>query len=481
VEPEGADATLPDPAVATTLVGSSQPRQAFVSDETFPIFVASGLKGFASLTEPVFFDDRWWIVGNPPRAGQTATVLSAEDGRIWAPTAEIGTGGEASTRVDQLTTHDGTLIAVGTEGTTVGPDFYSALTGDLALWRSGNGIRWVKETVDAGSSSVAFTETRLATSGQSLVVQASVDATAPALAASNLPEEVVPALVDGRFSLWPQGTRLVVVGPLGIQLAETALGQVFIGPVTRLYRSGSYGNWEEIDIHFNVSGPVVAAPEGGFVVGTGGTAFTSAYGVNWAPNPRIYEATSYRDWGEGIMGLRFGLGSQIIDLIDEGEKLSVRLPPEMGQCSVAGSNGLLAAACEEPPAPRPRAVMWNGFELSVDGPWLELRTSETADVRQFRVRRAGGEYDPATNAIALVDSRGRSLAIPLANLELLDSGSSNTRFGTMLSADGLVWAQSQIDLRASEVALLGGINDGYLIATRSPEPNATFTVLAAEF
>src|SRR5687767_2133872 len=59
IEPDSASGTLPDPAVATTLVGSRQPRVAFISDETFPMFVVSGLRGFVSLTEPVSFEGRW--------------------------------------------------------------------------------------------------------------------------------------------------------------------------------------------------------------------------------------------------------------------------------------------------------------------------------------------------------------------------------------------------------------------------------------
>ncbi|HEX2421100.1 MAG TPA: hypothetical protein VHL55_05835, partial [Acidimicrobiia bacterium] len=89
IEPDGASATLPDPAVATTLVGSSQPRVAFISDETFPMFVVSGLKGFVSLTEPVFFDERWWIIGNRPDPSAAAAVLSSEDGRLWEVSSDI--------------------------------------------------------------------------------------------------------------------------------------------------------------------------------------------------------------------------------------------------------------------------------------------------------------------------------------------------------------------------------------------------------
>ena len=474
--PNNLDDTLPDPAVATTLVGSRQPRVAFISDDTFPMFVVSGLKGFLSLTEPVFFDDRWWIVGNGP---DQAVVLSSDDGRLWEASSEIEGQGEASVRIDQLTTHDGALIAVGTEGTTVGPDFYSALAGTLSLWRSGDGVRWVPEMVDAGTGRVAFTDTRLATSGRSIVLQATVHATAPAVAALRLPAAVLPALAEGRLFLRPQATRLVVTAPLGIQVDETALSQVSVAPSTRLFRSSSFGAWEEIDLQFNVNGPVVAAPEGGFVVGTGGAAFTSAFGVNWAPNSRVYDASSYQDWGEGIMGLRWELGSQIIELKEQDGELVIRLPPEMGLCFVEGSNGLLAAACAEPPAPRPQAVGWNGFELSLDGPWLEMRAPD--EVRRFRVFRAPGDYDPATDTIALTDSQGRSQSIPLSTLELLVAESPSARFDTMLSVDGLTWSRSQIALRAGEFELLGGIGDGYLVGTRSSQPGATYTVLAADF
>ena len=50
----------------------------------------------------------------------------------------------------------------------------------------------------------------------------------------------------------------------------------------------------------------------------------------------------------------------------------------------------------------------------------------------------------------------------------------------MVSGDGLIWTPSKLSLAAWDVQLLGGVKDGFLVASRSHEPNATLTVLVAE-
>jgi hypothetical protein len=480
VQPNSLDDTLPDPAVATTLVGSLQPRVAFINDDTFPMFVVSGLKGFVSLTEPVFFDGRWWIIGNRPDLFPQAVVLASEDGRLWERLTEIPVDIGRSVRIDQLTTVDGALIAVGTEGTLIGPTFYSALSGTLGLWRSEDGVRWIPGTVDPGDPTLAFTDIRLAVSGRSALLQATANSTAAASAALRLPAPLQPALSEGRLHLWPQGTRLVVLGPLGIQVDETALSQVTTRSSPRVFRSDSLVEWNEVQVRFDLDGAIVSAPEGGFVVGTGGAAFTSAYGVIWSPNPRAYDAGAFQDWGKGILGLSWEAGSQRIDLIDSEGQLAVQLPPEMLPCWVEGSNDLLAAACFDIPAFPASVVPLDGFELSQNGAWLELRNPATDEVRQFRLQ-VGGDFDPATDTITLIDSSGESQAIPIGTLQLLDVPSANHRFKTMLSGDGLTWSQSQIALLAARFELIGGIGDGFLVAIGSTKPGSTLTVLAADF
>jgi hypothetical protein len=479
IQPDGASATLPDPAVATTLVGSRQPRVAFISDETFPMFVVSGLKGFGSLTEPVFFDGRWWIIGNRPDPVAAAVVLSSEDGRLWEMSSDISGESGMSIRIDQLTTVDGAMVAVGSQGTLIGPSFYSVLSGNLGLWRSGDGVRWISESVDPGNPNLAFSDIRLAVSGRSAVLQAVVGSTAAADAAVRLPSHVIAGITEGMFTLRPQATRLIVEGPLGIQVAEAPMARVSQASSTRLFRSDSFAEWSEIDIPFNLSGSVVSAPSGGFLAGTGGVTFTSAYGVSWKPNPRAFSALTYESWGDGIVGLSL---PRTIDVINAAGELSVQLPPEMTTCSIGGSNDLLAAACPSPPPAPPQSVRWNGFEVTSSSQnWLELSNSVGTVAREFPLQRVAGIYSPETDTISLVDRRGMREAFPIAVLRQLQSDTRLNRFDTMLSADGLTWSQSQIALRAGELDLIGGIGDGFLVGTRSSEPGSTYTVLAADF
>jgi hypothetical protein len=482
VQPNRLDDTLPDPAVATTLVGSRQPRVAFINDDTFPMFVVSGLRGFSSLTEPVFFNEKWWIMGNRPDT-TTAVLLSSEDGRLWEVSSEIASGDGMSIRVDQLTLLDESLVAVGTRGTWIGPPFFPILSGELGLWRSGDGERWVPETVSAGTSRLAFSDAELVTSGRSAMVKALVQSTAPHRAASQLPASLHPDLEKGRFFLQAQGTRLVVYGPLSIYVDETALTEVATEPITHLYRSEGFASWEEIDVQFSMSVELVAAPEGGFVVGTGGAAFTSAYGVNWTPNPRAYDADSFDDWGQGLLGTRFQNGVQSLSLIDSAGQRAVQLPPEMTNCRIEGSNTLLAAACLDPTIPIARKVPFNEFELSLsDFARLTMHDPSTGEDRSFRVTRGvAGGYDPDLETITLADSQGRLEVFPVAVLEQLTTPDPTVTYETMLSEDGLTWSRSQIALRATELELLGGIGDGFLVGTRSSEPGSTLTVLAADF
>ncbi|HJR88100.1 MAG TPA: hypothetical protein VJ930_10640 [Acidimicrobiia bacterium] len=482
VQPNSLDDTLPDPAVATTLVGSRQPRVAFINDDTFPMFVVSGLRGFGSLTEPVLFDGKWWIIGNPPGSA-AAVALSSEDGRLWEASSQIAGDNGMSIRIDQLSSVDGALIAVGTEGGLVGPPFYSAVSGNLSLWRSADGERWVPEVVDQGSPSLAFAGIHLVQSGRTNVLQAEVHSIAPFNAANRMPPNVVAGLTGGRFELTTRGTLLVATGPLGIEVAQTLMAQVSLAPITRVFRSDSFADWSAVEIPFNVNGQIVAAPSGGFIASTGGVAFTSAYGVNWKPNPRAYEALDYEPWGSGhLIGYSaLGDGTESIDLIDDEGVLSIQLPAEMIHCTFKGSNNLVAGACGADSFTSIHSVEWNGLELNVENLGLALADPSTSETRRFRIYRAPGTYDELTDTISLTDSRGAREAFPVDILRQLAPDSSIIRFDTVLSGDGLTWSRSQIALRATELELLGGIGDGFLVATRSSEPGSTLTVLAADF
>ncbi len=482
VQPNSLDDTLPDPAVATTLVGSLQPRVAFINDDTFPMFVVSGLRGFASLTEPVRFDESWWIIGNPPGSA-AAVVLSSQDGRLWETSSEIAGDNGMSIRIDQLTHLDESLVAVGTQGTWIGPAFFPILSGELGLWRTGDGERWVPEMVRAGNSRVAFTDAHLVTSGRSTVLQVIAHPTAAHRAASRLPAYLHEDLEAGRFFLQAQGTRLVVYGPLSIYVDETALTEVASEATAHLFRSEGFASWAEIDIQFNMNGEIVPAPEGGFVVGTGGAAFTSAYGVNWSPNAQAYDAELFQDWGQGIIGVTYHDRNPVLNLIDAEGQRAVELPVEMASCWVEGSSGLLAASCSDPEMPTIRNVPFNEFELSLNEPTrLQMHDPSTGEDRNFRLARGiAAGYDPDLQTITLADSQGRLEVFPIAVLEQLASPDPSIRHETMLSKDGLTWSRSQIALRATELELLGGIDDGFLVATRSSEPGSTLTVLAADF
>jgi hypothetical protein len=446
------------------------------------MFVVSGLRGFMSLTEPVFFNETWWIIGNRPDPMAAAEVLTSADGRLWEASSEIAGSNGKSIRVDQLTVLDESLVAVGTEGAAVGPTFYSALSGNLSLWRSGDGEQWVPSLVDQESPSLAFSGIRLVRSGPVTVLQAVAQSTAPFLAANRMAPEVITGLIAGRFDLSTRGTLLVATGPLGIEIAQTRMAQVSLAPTMRVFRSDSLAEWSPVEIPFKVTGDIVAAPSGGFVASTGGVAYTSAYGVNWKPNRSAFDAMSYQPWGDRIIGYSFFGESPTIDFIDSEGIQTIQLPPEMINCSFQGSNNLLAGACSTSSMISVRPIQWNGLELTLsDFTWLDLVDTATSEIRRFRLYRAPGNYDEESDTISVADSRGSREAFPVDVLRQLLPDSRIVRYETMLSEDGLTWSRSQIALRATELELLGGIDDGFLVATRSSEPGSTLTVLAADF
>lgn len=484
VEPVSADATLSDPAVATTVVGN-QPRQiAFIGGDAFPLRAVSGIKGFVNLTGPVEFHSKWWMIGNRPGPTSSAVVLGSEDGRSWEEVGLIASGPEQSIRVDQLTVFEDALLAVGSEGTSVGPSFLSMLAGNLALWRSGDGARWAHELVHESEDHIAFVDTNLAISGKSVLVRAVAISTTAAEAAERLPSYVVPPLEEGRFSLIPHGFRLLVYGPLRIEVASVPLTSVTLTSSIRLFRSDAFTDWSEIDVGFNMNGGIVAAPDGGFIGSSEqGIAFSSAYGTNWSPNARA-DAAFYQQWGDRLLGFSYDPSGLSLEIIDADGRVQVQLPSEMDFCSVGGSNELLAAACPTLPAFTPRVVQWQSNELTESRRnglvGLELTDPSTSVVRQFPIAPGQGRYDLETDTIALADTQGIDEAFPVDVLAQLRQSPASFRHDVLLSRDGLNWSPGQSALWSYELVLLGGIDEGFLFATRSNEPGATLIVSAGD-
>ena len=478
VETEDNELGLGDPAVATTLVGNRARQVGTFSADTFPLWVVSGLKGFASLTEPVAFADRFWIVGNSSQPTGAAVILSSDDGRLWNAISELVPAAGNAIRIDQLGVVDGALVMAGTEGSPVGPGFQWEIAGNVQLWRSDDGMRWIPEVVHQSEQHIAFQEIGLAVSGSTTVVQATTQSTAVVLAAEKLPENLIPPLEEGLFTFTPHGFRAIVAGPLRIELAVVPVTIVMQAGTVRLFRSVSLSDWEEIDIAVDVS-KVVNSPQGGFIANAGGSAFTSAYGVTWSRNA-AYDSASYQRFGDDLIG--FSHDGRGLEIVSEGGTRTVQLPADLQRCSIEASNGLLAAACPPIPLTNAQVVEWKDQWLSLNAfGGLELVDQANTVIRRFPVVGAHGIYDPETGTISLRDTEGVGEAFPIELLNQIRPKPTSFRYEVMLSRDGLTWAPGQTALVSYEMEMLGSIDAGFLFATRPYAPSSTLTVLAADF
>lgn len=471
------DMVLPEPAVVTTLVGNQARLPATVSAESNILWVVSGLRGFVSLTEPVAFLDSFWIVGNRPDDSEPAVVLSSADGRIWREVAQLIPPAGESIRVDQLAPVDGSLVAVGAQGPGFGPGFYRTIAGNVVLWRSADGVRWSPEIVHEHKDQLGIRHTRLAVSEKTAIVQVFAQDLGLAEALSELPNDLTSAVEEGTFYFVE--SQALVLGPLGIELHEERLSPGSEETSDRLFRGDGSAAWAELDVGFDFDN-LLTAPGGEFIATSGGFARTSTDGITWTPYP--HDAPSfYQQFDGDLLGITYDVYGLSLEIIGTNASRTIQLPKEIERCSLRGSNGTLAASCQDPAFLTTQAVEWEGAWLAMNpSGGLDLVDSSGVTSRRFPTAGATGTYDPENDTISLLDTEGIAQAFPVDKLDQILPREKSFSHDVMVSRDGLIWTPSKLSLAAWEVQLLGGVKDGFLVASRSPAPNATLTVLVAE-
>ena len=280
----GVEATLPAPAVATTLVDNDRLLVGIVGPDRWAPEPVPSLNGFTALAGPAqTADGTWWMIGN---AGTRAVSLSSEDGAEWELRTSIES--ESALQFGDLISVRGELVAIGYELVAVN----GAQVHRLEAWRSTGGTVWESELLDDG---LAFNDMGLVTDGDNVVA--------------------------------------TVTDHLGI---------------SHLFRTTATDPWGEIHLGLPTSREVIRAPQGGFMVSSDdGDVLTSAYGAIWQRNGAI-EPGFYSSWGHRVIGVATEAADPSLLVIDADNSQVIQLPDELAGCEVQGGPRDLVAFCERP-------------------------------------------------------------------------------------------------------------------------------------
>ena len=115
-----------------------------------------------------------------------------------------------------------------------------------------------------------------------------------------------------------------------------------------------------MDFDIDFVGPIVRAPEGGFLVTSNqGIPFTSAFGNSWKRNPRSDIGCYQSDDQRLLMQDR----AEMSRVIDPDREERFRLPAGWTDCQLAPAATVIAAVCSNSSSPV-MTVAWKGMELS---------------------------------------------------------------------------------------------------------------------
>ncbi|MGI8516911.1 MAG: hypothetical protein ACR2ME_00995 [Acidimicrobiia bacterium] len=276
------EGALPAPVVATTLPQPEPVAIGLIGLDAFPLQFEPSLEGYVRLAGPALGNRSFWMIGT----GEQPTLLSSSDGVAWSQAGPFPADDERLVEIHHLIAHEGVLIAVGTEGS-------RSLDEDplqrLQVWRSADGVTWIPEEVATGST---FLDAMVTADDREVIVTAS-----------------------------------------------DAIGH------DRLYRSSSFGVWEEIAITFSTANGILQAPADGFLVSTGeGLVLTSATGVNWTANTSL-PIGLYTQWNDRVVGTYFEDGQFTMRVIGGDGDSVTELPDSLEGCQVRGGSAGLLALC----------------------------------------------------------------------------------------------------------------------------------------
>jgi hypothetical protein len=466
---------LPEPETATTTSPLPAVSQAVVSDQTFSLIPAAGLDGFTQLAGPVEFDDRYWLAGNTPFPSSRVTILSSVDGARWEQASILSTSIQPDgswLRVDDLDSFGGVLMAVGSAGHSDRPAYAPIRSGDLVLWKSQNGAQWSSLSI-ADDSGVEFSGLQLTTSSEEVLITGQRNNALDEAVLAQIPEELVPGLERGDFTLWNDYSSIRIVAPPGIELARMPVTEPVPEATTSalLLRSDNLIIWEELPVTFP-SWNVATTFDGGFVSnGFGGSIMSSSDGRSWQPTDR-FPPLFYRSWGDRLVGVDYsitypnlvvvdGEGTAIIDLPREISSSESGLSITPGDSGLATILGTYENAAAEP------ITRVDGYLLAMDNGLLRIEepSGETSYANFGGDGLIEGTYVSDSDSIRFESSDGSTFfEFPTAVFLDLRQRVVTGLFDVFLSVDGLEWARPQTGLRAGYADILGSAGETFLVA-----------------
>jgi len=474
VEPTSttSDQALPEPETATTITSLPAVSQAVVTDETFSLIPAAGLDGFTQFAGPIEFDGRYWIAGNSPFPSSEVTILSSVDGARWEIESRVSAGDGNWLIIDDLDFFGGVLMAVGSAGRDAGPAWAPAISGELFLWESTDGVRWSSLAI-VEEAGVQFSGLQLTTSSEEVLITGQRSNTFDPSVLSQIPAELGPGLERGDFSWWYDYSSIRIVAPPGIELFRMSVTEPVPTASTSaiLLRSDNLIIWEELPVTFS-SWSIAATLDGGFVSNAfGGSVMYSSDGRSWDPTDR-FPPLFYQSWGDRLVGVDYSVIHPNLIVVDGEATATIDLPPEIstspsGVSITAGASGLATILGTFEDTTAEPITRIDGYLLSMDTRLLRIEepSGETSYANFGGDGLIQGTYLPEADSIRFENSDGtKTFEFPIAVFLDLRRRVFTGLFDVFLSPDGLEWARPQTGLRATHANILGSAGDTFLIA-----------------
>lgn len=462
--------SLGEPVVATTSTTLRAVSDAVMSDSTFALIPTRGLDGFAGIAGPIEFGGRWWVAGNPTLYSSQVSVLSSTDGVEWQVETVLDPGQGEWLRIDDLGTFGGAMMAVGTVGRIIGPEYVPATAGNLTLWKSSDGTRWSPLQL-APEAATSYYSLSVTASTEEVVINGWQTAAFDLSTMESIPSELIPGLESGDLQLWNAYQGLQIVAPPWIELFWLPMeANARDGPLATL-RSDNLVVWDQLSSAASVY--ATAAYDGGFLgTSNSGSLMYSDNGLSWTLTDR-FPNLGYQSFSDGLVAFDYRPRVPRLVIANESSLATIKMPTELTNERnpielAAGPSGIVTTLQGPTEDVEPSAEL-AGYLVRMDGEGLQIE-EPSGEVRTVAFNTNGaitGVYVAETNAVQVESVEGdRTFDLPLEGLQALRRTPPSARWDLALSSDGLVWALSQTGIRADHVVPLGDTGQGFLIGAR---------------
>lgn len=464
------DMTLAMPAVATSAVTDLPGVVSVVTDETFSLIPLADLKGFAEITGPVLFADRYWVAASTPLATHAA-ILSSEDGHRWAVESELA-GPNELLHVEDLAVFRSRLVVIGTSSSSR-PTPQADVAETLLTWTSADGHSWFLQMLP-GRESIAYWDVKAVAGREQIMAWAFIQEAYGEHIYAAIPDEFDGALAAGQLvASWERRSdslRVNVLAPPGLEVfsTEVPVSGNHLMHTTRLLRSDDLAMWTEVDPAVAAGWDLTWLEDVGFVLQSinGGT-MNSPDGREWQSSD--LPPASLLPWRGGLLAVV----PRHLMFIDQGQETTIDLPNEMFAGNAfpwidVGPDRMIAAVTTyDNQNNSTQRVASGDLLLSLAGDSLVVSEGAVERVRLPLYTSPSFlpvSYDPIADAVTIDPGDGEpTLAIPLGDLDDFWFNTLSARTNFYQSQDGLAWSKAESALLSDSVTLIGAIEDGFLI------------------